>query len=205
MRLTTGRKNGYTLEAFPTYDVLNPPIRRVQLLSRGSSAPITNSQIRVAPYSSVIGSFDSNMATYKILVGSHTDSIYTLEFDPAPLDGTPTLKLLSQVNVGHHPSWIEAHPSDRSLIFTGLEQTDGQIAVIKYDKDCKGQKIDEATSPSGGADPCTLRATEHELIVGNVSPFLPWVRDRSRILKSFVGFSFLLLLSKSCGWWWVIC
>ncbi|KAH0829018.1 Lactonase, 7-bladed beta-propeller-domain-containing protein [Lanmaoa asiatica] len=55
------------------------------------------------------------------------DSIYTLEFDPAPLAGTPTLKLTSQVKVGHHPSWIEAHPSDRSLIFTGLEQADGQI------------------------------------------------------------------------------
>lgn len=114
------------------------------------------------------------MATYKILVGSCTDSIYTLEFDPAPSDGTPpTLRLLSQVNVGHHPSWIEAHPSDRSLIFTGLEQTDGQIVVVKYDKDGKGQKIDEATCASGGAEPCTLLATEHELVVGNVSPLLP--------------------------------
>jgi 6-phosphogluconolactonase (cycloisomerase 2 family) len=113
------------------------------------------------------------MATYKILVGSCTDSIYTLEFDPAPSDGTPTLKLLSQVNVGHYPSWIETHPSDRSLIFTGLEQTDGQIVVVKYDKDGKGQKINEATCASGGAGPCTLLATEHELIIGNVSLVLP--------------------------------
>lgn len=131
------------------------------------------------------------MATYKILVGSYTDSIYTLEFDPAPPGGgTPTLKLVSQVNVGHHPSWIEAHPSDRSLIFTGLEQADGQIVVVKYDKDGKGHKIDEATCTSGGADPCTLLVTEDELIVGNVSAILclklsagsqhveiPWVGD----------------------------
>ncbi|KAG6382090.1 Lactonase, 7-bladed beta-propeller-domain-containing protein [Boletus reticuloceps] len=109
------------------------------------------------------------MATYKILVGSYTDSIYTLNFAPAPSGGTPTLTLLSQVHVGHHPSWIEAHPSDRSLIFAGLEQADGQIVVLKYDKDGKGHKVDEATCPSGGADPCTLLLTENEVIVGNYS------------------------------------
>ncbi|KAF8554806.1 putative isomerase YbhE [Imleria badia] len=109
------------------------------------------------------------MATYKILVGSYTDSIYTLEFDPAPPGGGPTLKLLSQVDVGHHPSWIEAHPSDGSLIFTGLEQADGQIVLVKYNKDGKGHKIDETTCASGGADPCTLLVTEDEVIVGNYS------------------------------------
>jgi len=113
------------------------------------------------------------MTTYKLLVGSYTDSIYTLEFDPTPSPGSPTLELLSQVEVGHHPSWIEAHPLDRSLIFTGLEQADGQIVVVKYDKDGKGRKMDEATCASGGADPCTLLVTEHELIVGNVSPEVP--------------------------------
>ena len=109
------------------------------------------------------------MVAYKILVGSYTNSIYTLEFDSTPSDGTPTLKLLSQVDVGYHPSWIEAHPSDRSLIFTGLEQAEGQVVVVKYDKDGKGQKVDEATCSSGGADPCTLLVTEDELVIGNVS------------------------------------
>jgi len=109
------------------------------------------------------------MATYKILVGSYTDSIYALQFAPAPSGGTPTLTLLSQVHVGHHPSWIEAHPSDRSLIFTGLEQADGQIVVLKYDQDGKGHKVDEATCSSGGADPCTLLLTEDEVIIGNYS------------------------------------
>ncbi|KAI9573187.1 Lactonase, 7-bladed beta-propeller-domain-containing protein [Boletus coccyginus] len=124
------------------------------------------------------------MTTYKILVGSYTNSIYTLEFDPIPSSGPPTLELLSQVDVGHHhPSWIEAHPLDRSLIFTSLEthpleksssiftgqEQDGQIVVVKYDKDSKGRKMDEATCASGGADPCTLLVTEHELIVGNYS------------------------------------
>ncbi|KAF8422790.1 putative isomerase YbhE [Boletus edulis BED1] len=109
------------------------------------------------------------MATYKILVGSYTDSIYTLTFAPSPSSGTPTLTLLSQVHVGPNPSWIEAHPSDRSLVFAGLEQTDGQIVVLKYDKDGKGHKVDAATCPSGGADPCSLLLTENEVIVANYS------------------------------------
>ncbi|KIJ66165.1 hypothetical protein HYDPIDRAFT_181149 [Hydnomerulius pinastri MD-312] len=111
------------------------------------------------------------MAPLRILVGSYSDSIYTLEFDPAPSEGpgTPTLKLLSTVKVGHHPSWIVAHPSDSSLIFTGLEQAKGEIVVVKYGEDGQGQKVDEATCSSGGADPCTLLATENELLIGNYS------------------------------------
>jgi hypothetical protein len=106
-------------------------------------------------------SFFCTMAIYKILVGSYTDSIHTLEFDTS--DGTPKLKYLSSVNVGHHPSWIEGHPSDRSLIFTGLEQSDGKIVVVKYDEHGKGQKVDETTCSSGGADPCTLPKTSLSL------------------------------------------
>ncbi|KAF9234831.1 Lactonase, 7-bladed beta-propeller-domain-containing protein [Melanogaster broomeanus] len=101
------------------------------------------------------------MAPHKILVGSYSDSIYTLEI--------PTLKLLDEVKVGHHPSWIVAHPSDSSLIFTGLEQSDGEIVVVKYGKDGKGHKVEEATCSSGGSDPCTLLVTENELLIGNYS------------------------------------
>lgn len=129
------------------------------------------------------------MTTYKILVGSYTDAIYTLEFDPAPSAGPPTLKYLTKVTVGDNPSWIEAHPSDRSLIFAGLEQApDGQIVVVKYDKDGNGKKIEEATCSSGGADPCTLFVTEDELLIGNVSQVY---RSRCARLVSLL-FSFFL-------------
>ena len=84
----------------------------------------------------------------------------------------PTLRLLSRVDVGYHPSWIEAHPFDMLLVFTGLEQADGQVVVVKHDKDGKGQKVDEATCSSGGADLCTLLVTEDELIIGNMSSII---------------------------------
>jgi hypothetical protein len=111
------------------------------------------------------------MAPLTILVASYTDSIYTLSFDPTPLTGSPTLKLLARTPVGHHPSWIGSHPSNKSLIYTGLEQADGEVVAIKYGMGgtVEGGEV-VARAKSGGADPCTLLVTEDELIIGNVSP-----------------------------------
>jgi len=110
------------------------------------------------------------MAPLTILVASYSDSIYTLSFDPSSPIGSPALKLLARTPVGHHPSWIASHPSDTSLIFTALEQTNGEIVAIKYGS---GEEIEGgevvARSKSGGKDPCTLLVTENELIIGNYS------------------------------------
>lgn len=110
------------------------------------------------------------MAPLTILVASYTDSIYTLSFDPAPSTGSPTLNLLTRTPVGHHPSWIMSHPSDKSLVFTALEQADGEIVAIKYGSGgiVEGGEV-VARANSGGADPCTLLVTEDELIIGNYS------------------------------------
>ncbi|KAI0941504.1 hypothetical protein AcW1_003379 [Taiwanofungus camphoratus] len=98
---------------------------------------------------------------YQLLVGSYTNEIYTLVFDPI----SSSLKLSSCLTVGYHPSWITPHPTDPSLIFTGLEQSDGKIIAVKYDKEGRGMVVGEA--PSGGADPCTLLAVGEQLLVGN--------------------------------------
>lgn len=99
---------------------------------------------------------------HQILVSSYTNDIVTLAFDPA----TPSVSITSSTTVGHHPSWITAYPDDRSLIFTGLEQTEGKVIALKYGKDGQGRIAAELSS--GGADPCTLLATKGELLVGNV-------------------------------------
>lgn len=99
---------------------------------------------------------------YRILVASHTDEIFTLVFDP----DAASLRLVSAVTVGHHPSWITPHPKDRSIVYTGLEQSDGKIIALKYDEEGRGTVIGQITSE--GADPCALLALENELIVGNV-------------------------------------
>jgi len=109
------------------------------------------------------------MAPLTILVASYTDSIYTLSFDPTPPTASPVLKLLARTPVGHRPSWIASHPSDKSLIFTALEQTDGEIVAVKYASGGPVQGEVVARAKSGGSDPCTLLVAEDELIIGNVS------------------------------------
>lgn len=74
----------------------------------------------------------------------------------------------SSVSVGFHPSWITFYPGDRSIVFTGLEETEGSVVALRYDDQGKGAVRGRA--PSGGADPCSLLATENgELLIANVS------------------------------------
>ncbi|KZT27154.1 putative isomerase YbhE [Neolentinus lepideus HHB14362 ss-1] len=101
------------------------------------------------------------MSTYLVLVASYSSSIYTLEFSTSP----PTLKLLSSVEVGFHPSWITPHPSDASTVFAALEDERGKVAEVKFDETGKGTLV--STCESGGHSPCTILAAGQELIVGN--------------------------------------
>ena len=100
--------------------------------------------------------------TFHIYVGSYTNEIYTLAFDP----DAPSLTLVSTLTVGFHPSWLTPHPNDSSIIFAGLEQTDGKIVAVKYDDKGHGTLLGSVSS--GGGSPCTLVATDSELLVGNV-------------------------------------
>ncbi|KAG6899122.1 hypothetical protein C0993_000542, partial [Termitomyces sp. T159_Od127] len=92
---------------------------------------------------------------------SYTNEISTLAFNP----DTASINVSSTVKVGHHPSWITFYPGDQSLIFTCLEQSDGVIIALKFDEEGKGKIVAEI--PSGGADPCTLFATNDTLYIGS--------------------------------------
>ena len=107
------------------------------------------------------------MSKYVILVGSYTNSVVSLEFDAA---NPSAINTVSSMEVGHHPSWLAGHPKDKSLVVTGLEQSDGKIVTIQYDlKTGSGRVVSEVTS--AGRDPCTLLvdAAAGEVIAGNVS------------------------------------
>ncbi|KAF9021191.1 putative isomerase YbhE [Hymenopellis radicata] len=101
--------------------------------------------------------------SFRILVASYSNSIYTLEFNPV----ARSLARIASIEVGHHPSWITFHPKDRSLVFTALEKADGKILALKYNAQGEGSVVAEA--PSGGADPCSLHATDDELLIANYS------------------------------------
>ena len=103
---------------------------------------------------------------YRILTATYTDRVETLSFDPE----ANSLSITSSLTVGHHPSWITRHPENQAIWFTVLEQEDGRLVAIEYDKEGKGKVVGEL--PSEGAEPCTLTAYKGDLLIGNVSFFL---------------------------------
>lgn len=108
--------------------------------------------------------------TYHIVVGTYTDSVNTLTFDPKkPAD--EALSLSSTLPVGFHPSWVERHPTDPSLVFTSLEQPEGLLLALRYEAQTGVGKV-LASIPSGGHSPCSILVTEEEVLVGNVRPAL---------------------------------
>ena len=102
------------------------------------------------------------MMCYRILVASYTDGLTSLVFDPKG----STLKVISDIKVGTRPSWITAHPDDPTLVFTGLEQSDGIIIALKFNEDGNAAVVGQISS--GGEDPASLLATSDTLFVGNV-------------------------------------
>ena len=121
------------------------------------------------------------MANY-ILVGSYSNDVTTLVFDPT----TETLQVASNLTVGHRPSWIASHNAHPSLVWTGLEQSEGKIVALSYDErgDCK--VVSE--SSSAGSDPCFLWADKHELIIANVRSNLSFILFLTSILfVVFIG------------------
>lgn len=101
--------------------------------------------------------------THRILVASYTPNITTLEFDPA----AGTLTDIAQSPAGTNPSWIAAHPTDKSLILATNEVTDGKVHLFKLQPDGKLKLLE--SMGSAGEDPAHLAVLEDEVIVGNVS------------------------------------
>ncbi|EEB93934.1 hypothetical protein MPER_07344, partial [Moniliophthora perniciosa FA553] len=83
---------------------------------------------------------------YRILVGSYTNEVFTLEFDSKSC----SISILTTSTAGFHPSW-----------------SDGGIIALKYDDAGKGTVV--ASAPSGGQDPCHLLVKDDELFIANYS------------------------------------
>lgn len=102
---------------------------------------------------------------YRILTATYTDRVETLSFDSE----AKSLSITSSLTVGHHPSWITPNPENQVIWFTALEQEDGRVVAIEYDKEGKGKVIGDLSSE--GSEPCTLVAYKGDILIGNVSFF----------------------------------
>lgn len=100
---------------------------------------------------------------YHIAVGSYSDQVHFLKFDPE----ISSLTVLPSITVGYHPSWLTPHHSDPSIIYAGIEQSDGRVVTLKLEQD--GRVAILADISSGGDSPCTLLTSQDELLIGNVS------------------------------------
>lgn len=112
-------------------------------------------------------------SVYTILVGSGSRVITTLKFTPPTSSSNASLVIASELEVGHHPGWIEKHPSDPSFVFANIEEIvpdadpgEGEMIVLKYDNDGKGTVLGRALT--GGEIPAHFWLGESELVVANV-------------------------------------
>jgi 6-phosphogluconolactonase (cycloisomerase 2 family) len=105
--------------------------------------------------------------SYKILVAAYSTQIVTLSFDPT--SSPPKLAIHSSTKSDKNPSWIAPHPTDKSLVFAGIELEDAKIQVYRIVGDGKLEFVEEIST--GGAGVAHLAVSEHEIIAGNVSLF----------------------------------
>ena len=109
--------------------------------------------------------------THHIVVSSYSSSLATVAFTEPTASSTGSLSVVSSTEVGFHPSWAVGHPLDKSLVFTGLEEMEGKIVVLKYDAQGKGTIVAESEKGTASC-PCHLIIDEEgtELIVANYIP-----------------------------------
>ncbi|KAL1748644.1 Lactonase, 7-bladed beta-propeller-domain-containing protein [Schizophyllum fasciatum] len=129
---------------------------------------------------------------YNILVGSYTDKIVTLAFDAEK----GTLKEVAATKAGQAPSWLAAYPGDNTLIYAALEQEEGKVVALRYDRE-KGEGSIVAEKSTGGQAPCALWVTKDELFASNyvsgsvaivpITPGLPYFVDSPRELVELRG------------------
>ena len=95
----------------------------------------------------------------RLFVGTYSDKIHTLHFDPVSLrleHGTPT------PGPGN-PSWLEFHPSLR-VLYAANEMRDGSVTAYAIAPDGLAAR---ATQPTHGADPCHLGIIGGLLVAAN--------------------------------------
>ncbi|CDZ98813.1 WD40/YVTN repeat-like-containing domain [Phaffia rhodozyma] len=104
-----------------------------------------------------------------ILLGSYTDSIHTVYFQPPSAPGVRDGKLTvgDSHKVMNSPSWVARHPTFDDLVYTVGEE-DGKVAVIRVSADGKTFNV-EATASTQGEGPahCDIVANGAALAVAN--------------------------------------
>ncbi len=103
------------------------------------------------------------MVSHRIVVATHAEHIHFLTFETDP----PALNLLSSLQLKEQPSWVEASPTHKDLIYVN-SWIENKIFALKLIND--GAEI-VSECDSGGAGPTYMKVTldGKGLMVVNVS------------------------------------
>jgi 6-phosphogluconolactonase (cycloisomerase 2 family) len=105
------------------------------------------------------------MVAFTILAGTYTQAISAFLFNPA----NASLSLLSSSPAGNNPSWLDLHPTNKSILYATQEQSNG--AVLSFTIGAQGKLTLVANVSSAGQDPASLLAHSNgkEVIVMDYS------------------------------------
>ncbi|QRV88186.1 lactonase, 7-bladed beta-propeller [Ceratobasidium sp. AG-Ba] len=103
------------------------------------------------------------MVSYKILVGAYSSVITTLKFDST----SSSLPTIATSYAGQNPSWIAAHPTNKSVIFATQENYAG--AVWSFAVNSQGQLTQLGSVSTGGDGPAFMLASSNgnEIVAAN--------------------------------------
>ncbi|KAG8722006.1 hypothetical protein FRC09_007004 [Ceratobasidium sp. 395] len=92
------------------------------------------------------------MVSYKILVGAYSSVITTLQFT----SGNTNLATIATSNAGNSPSWIQAHPTNKSVLFATQENSNGQILAFSIGSQGQLTQVKLASVSTSGDGPAHL-------------------------------------------------
>ncbi|KAF8687908.1 isomerase YbhE, partial [Rhizoctonia solani] len=119
------------------------------------------------------------MVSYKILVGGYTSALTTLSFTSGNTN-LPTVSTISTTN----PSWITAHPTNKSVIFATQDSYFGGVQSFLVGS--QGQLTKIASVSTGGDSPAHMIVSKdgNEIVVMNYNSGtglnVPLTGDKSR-------------------------
>ncbi|KAG8725144.1 hypothetical protein FRC09_007834 [Ceratobasidium sp. 395] len=103
------------------------------------------------------------MVAYKILVGSYTAYITTLGFNSA----NSALPTIATSSAGTNPSWLQAHPSNKSVVFASQEYASGAIWSFAVGASGQLTKIASASTSGDGPAHFLIPSSGKEVVAAN--------------------------------------
>ncbi|KAG9087820.1 hypothetical protein FRC07_012732, partial [Ceratobasidium sp. 392] len=103
------------------------------------------------------------MVSYKILVGTYSSLITTLQFTPVHSN----LAAIATSNAGISPSWLAQHPTNKTVLFATQDYYDGKIASFAVGSQGQLTRLDSASTSGDAPAHMIVASSGREVIAAN--------------------------------------